>query len=114
MTLSRIPWPSDSLNFSQSIVLNDDIFNIQAQWVEDEITQGSCWVMSITASDGTPIESGIRLVAGVRFAWRRVTGNEPLGALALSTLGGNTIPELPSIEDLQSGEVALFYDDEII
>lgn len=114
MTLFRIPWPTDSLNFSQSILLNDEPFTIEAQWVEDELTQGSCWVMGIIANDGTVIESGIRLVAGIRFAWRRALGNEPLGVLALSTLGGNPIPELPSIEDLQSGEVALFYDDQVI
>ena len=109
MAIQEIPWIPDLLNFTLAVTLSGVVYRLTMQWVD--APSGGCWLMSIATNDGVAIESGIRLVAGTRFAWRRVKGNEPVGGLILSTLSGLDAPDVPSIEDMQQRRVVLVYDD---
>ena len=86
------------------------------EWVTMQVplneTQ-SGWVIELATDDGTVIESGIRLTSGMQLAWRGATGVEPVGTLALTTLGDTPLPDLASVEDMQSGNVVLVYDDAV-
>jgi hypothetical protein len=77
----------------------------------DTSEPSASWVLTLASSDGMVIESGMRLVAGTQYAWRGVKGNEPVGTLALATLGDTDLPAIPTVEDMQGGEVVLVYDD---
>ena len=116
MALFQVPWPSDELAFSQSITLDGVTYTMTASWVEapkfsDADDVNASWVWSLASPDGTVIESGMRLVAGTQYAWRSATGLEPKGTLALTTLGGTPLPDVPSLEQMQRREVVLVYDD---
>ena len=109
MTLVAVDWPADNLFFSIGVTLSNQPFELVFQWVE--APSGGCWSMDVIASDGSPVELGMRLVGGTRFAWRRVRGNEPLGELKLYSPNGLPLPDLPTIEDLQQRRVLVVYDD---
>lgn len=102
-----IEWP-DQAAWEQQVELDGEIYILKARYVEP-FERDPFWLLDLLTDQEEPIELGMVLTGGRRFAWRNRDPLSPPGALLLQVVNGLACPDLPTYDCMVNGEVILAY-----